>query len=90
MNSILDELYMGNLDFDFHYYDQNSPFVKAAKKKLDCKEKLMALLDDNCKELLEEYIDAQSDMEEITRYQTYLDALKFGVLFMHEIFTEYN
>ena len=90
MNSILDEFYMGNLGFDSHYYGQNSPFVKAAKKKLDCGEKLMDLLDEEGKELFEEYTDAQGEMEEITHYQIYLDALKFGILFMHEIFTEYN
>ena len=90
MNNILDELYMGNLGFDSHYYDENSPFVKAAKKKLNCQEKLMSLLDEEGKELFEEYTDAQGEMEEITHYQIYLDALKFGILFMHEIFTKYN
>ena len=90
MNSILEELFMGNLEFDIHYYGENSPMVETAKKKLACKEKLMSLLDNEGKELFEEYTDAQSDIDTITRYQTYLDALKFGVLFMHEIFTEYN
>ena len=87
MQSMLEELYMGNVGFDAGYYPQNSPFVKAAKRKLDSMEKLNAILDDTGKELFEQYCDAQGDIGDITRYDTYTDALRFGILLMVEVFT---
>jgi len=86
MQNMLEELYYGNIGFDAGHYGQDSPFVKAARKKCDSLEKLMAVLNDSEKELFEQYCDAQSDMEGITRYDTYADALKFGMLFMIEVF----
>lgn len=87
MQSILEELYTGNIGFDAGYYPQNALFVKAARKKLDGMEQLNAMLDDKGKELFEQYCDAQGDIEGITRYDTYTDALKFGILLMVEVFT---
>lgn len=88
MKSILEELYMGNIGFDVGYYGQNSPFVKAARRKHDSMEKLSVLLNETEKELFEQYCEAQSDMDGITRYDTYTSALKFGILLMAEIFME--
>lgn len=90
MKSILDELYMGNIGFDSGYYSKNSPFSKAARKKFDNMEKLKETLNDSQKELFENYCDAQGDIEGITRYDTFTAALKFGVLFMMEILTNYS
>jgi hypothetical protein len=86
MRSILEELYMGNIGFDSGHYDQNSPFVKAARKKLDSMKKLEATLNDREKELFEQYCDAQGDIDGITRYDTFTNALIFGILLMIEIF----
>lgn len=88
MQSILEELYMGNIGFDAGYYDQNSPFVKAARRKHDSMEKLMASLNETEKEIFEEYCDAQGDIEGITRYDTYTATLKFGIRLMMEIFSD--
>ncbi|HMM05288.1 MAG TPA: hypothetical protein PKD52_01235 [Clostridiales bacterium] len=46
----------------------------------------MAMLDDSGKEVFEKYCDAQGDIENITRYDTFTYALKFGVLLMTELF----
>ena len=86
MNSILEELYMGNIGFDSGHHGPNSPFVKAAKRKLDSMEKLSATLNEAEKELFEQYCEAEGDIEGITRYDTYTRALKFGILLMIEIF----
>lgn len=88
MQSVLEELYMGNIGFDVRHYDQDSPFVKAARRKRDSMEKLMASLNETEKAIFEEYTDAESDIEGITRYDTFTDALKFGVLLMAEIFSD--
>lgn len=68
MQSILEELYMGNIGFDAKYYPQNSPFVTAVKRKRDSMEKLHALLDDTGKELFDTYCEAQADIADITRH----------------------
>jgi hypothetical protein len=49
---------------------------------------LTETLDDSQKELLNGYIEAQGDIESITRYDTYVASLKFGILLMVEIFVK--
>ncbi|MCL1882479.1 MAG: hypothetical protein FWF81_01825 [Defluviitaleaceae bacterium] len=88
MSSILEELYKGNIEFSGGDYDKDSPFVKAAQKKVDNMTALTATLDDSQKELLNGYIEAQGDIESITRYDTYVATLKFGVLLMVEVFVK--
>lgn len=46
MQSILKELYCGNIQPDSRRYGQDSPFVPTARLKHDSLEKLMAALDD--------------------------------------------
>ena len=46
----------------------------------------METFDDSPKELFEGYIDAQGDIEAITRYDTFVEALKFGILLMVEVY----
>ena len=88
MSGILEELYRGNVEFSGGDYDKDSSFVKAAQKKVDNMAALTATLDDSQKELLNGYIEAQGDIEYITRYDTYVATLKFGILLMVEIFTK--
>ncbi len=85
MQSIVEELYMGNVGFDAGYYPPDSPFGAAARHKHDSLERLLASLSDAQKEWFEQYSAAQGDIEEITRYDTYAAALKFGVLLMAEL-----
>jgi len=88
MSNILEELYKGNIIFEGFDYDKDSPFVKAAQKKADSMMELTATLDDSQKELLNGYIEAQGDIESITRYDTYIASLKFGILLMVEVFVK--
>jgi len=85
MKSILEELYMGNIGFDSGQHSPNSPFVNAAKRKLENMEKLETTLNESQKELFENFCEAQSDIEGIRHYNVFTAALKFGVLFMMEI-----
>ena len=85
MESILSELYHGNIRPDSRVYSQDSQFVKNARIKVDCMEKLKATLEESEYELFEKYCDAQAEIESITRYDTFTDALRFGILFMLEI-----
>jgi len=86
MKSVIKELYHGNLGFDSWTYGKDSPFVKAAQKKVDNMKALMETFDDSQKELFEGYIDAQGDIEAITRYDTFVEALRFGILLMIEVY----
>lgn len=86
MESILRELYHGNIRPDSRIYGQDSPFVKAARLKHDNLEKLMTVLNDSEKEIFEQYCEAQGEIEGITRYDTFTYALKFGMLLMVEVF----
>jgi len=88
MQSIMKELYYGNIRPDSKFYAKDSPFVKAAHIKRDCMEKLGTTLDDTEKELLEKYIEAQSEIESIVDYDIFSFALRFGILLMAEIFTK--
>ena len=81
----MQELYMGNIGFDSWNYAKDSPFVKATQKKMDNMKALTETLNDSQKELFESYTDAQGDIEHITRYDTYVASLKFGMLLMIEI-----
>jgi len=85
MKSILQELYMGNVGFDSWQYAKDSPFVNAAQRKMDNMKALTDTLNDAQKKLFEGYIGAQGDMEHITRYDTYVATLKFGMLLMGEL-----
>ena len=90
MSSVMEELYYGNIRPDSRFYGQDSHFVKAAKLKNTNLEKLMALLNEEEKELFEKYCDNQGDIESITRYDTFSYALKFGILLMAEVFMDIN
>ena len=87
MESILRELYHSNIRPDCRLYAKDSPFVKAARVKHDCLEKLEATLDASEKEAFDKFCEAQSEIEDITKFDTFSDALKFGILLMIEIFS---
>ena len=86
MQSILEELYYGNIRPDSKVYSKDSEFVKAAHLKHDAKEKLMATLNKSEKKLFKRYCEAEGEIDSITRYDIFTYTLKFGVLFMTEIF----
>jgi len=90
MESILRELYHGNIRPDCRVYAKDSPFVKAARVKHDSLEKLEATLDDSEKDAFDKFCEAQSEIEDITKFDTFTDALKFGMLLMIEIFSDGN
>ena len=86
MPSVLEELYYGNVCPDVKYYQQDSPFVEAARLKNVNLEKLIASLNDTEKEIFDKYCDAQSDIEGISRYANFTYGFKLGVLLMVETF----
>ena len=86
MNSVLEELFNGNICSEDKNGEQDSTLKKAIHFKQINFDKLMAVLNEPEREIFEKYLDAQNNVEDITRYNTFTYALKFGVLFMTEIF----
>ena len=86
MSSVMEELYCGNIRPASRFYGKDSLFVETAKARNTTLEKLLALINEEEKELFEAYRDAQGDIEGITRYDTFSYALKFGILLMAEVF----
>lgn len=86
MQGILEELYSGNIRPDVKFYGKDSPFVQAAKLKGANLKKLQALLNEPEKDLFEKYLDAQADIDSITRYTDFTYGFKLGILLMVEVF----
>lgn len=86
MQSMIEQLYYGGIQFDTRYYGKGSPFVHTAKKKAESYDKLITLLNDTEKALLEQFCAAQADIEDIVRYDIYTETLRFGVRLMAEVF----
>lgn len=84
--SILRELYHGNIRPDSLKYQPDSPFSQAAKVKRDSLEKLLATLTVEQNELFEAYCEAQSDIEDIMKFDTFSYGLRFGVMLMAAVF----
>jgi len=90
MPSILEELYYGNIHPDISSYSKNPDYIRAANLRKSNYQKLLNALGESEKELLEKYIEAESEFASILRYSTFTYALKFGALFMSEVFTGIN
>ncbi len=86
MQSILKELFNGNISFDRKFYSQDSSFVKAAKKRSEAESNLKKTLNDKDIKLFDEYCEAQADVDFMKLYSTYEDTVRFMMLFMIEIF----
>jgi len=90
MQSMIKELYYGNIRPDSKFYKKDSPFMKATHIKRDCMEKLTETLNDSEKALLDKYCEAQLEVDSIVDFDTFAYALRFGILFMVDIFTDNN
>ena len=86
MRSILEELYYGSIRPDGKVYSEDSPFAEATQNKKANFDELMATLNDSQKETFEKYCDAHTEHEDITRFDLFTYALKFGILLMMEVF----
>lgn len=84
--TMLRELFHGNIGFDSRIYQKGSPFSEAVKRREEAREKLKELLNDEGKELFEQYDEAASDVHSITTYDLYEYTLRFAISLMAELF----
>lgn len=86
MPSVLETLYHGNIRPDEKCYAPDSPYMQAVCLERINLDKLMATLNEDEKELFGKYCDAHDELENITHYDIYTYALKFGMLLTAEVF----
>ena len=85
MQSVIKELYHGNIRPEESYY-QNPSYAEAARVQRDTFEKLTKSLSGVEKELLDNFLEAKAKFDSITNFDTFSYALRFGVLLMTETF----
>lgn len=88
MKKILSELYYGNLCPNERPFYAPPAYDKAVKTLFECEDYLLAHLDENLKEYMKRYLQAESQMQSITTEETYLDGFRTGARIMLEILTE--
>lgn len=85
--TMLEELYDGNIRPDVKFYSEDSPFVELARLREKNRENLLEHLSEKEKETFEKFNAAQSEMDDIVRYQKFSYGFRLGVLLMTEVFT---
>jgi len=90
MQSIIRELYNGEVSPDSKNYEQDSVYQEAVRVKNVYLDKLTATLDESEKELLEKYGEARATVDSIVNFDNFSYALRLGVLLMVEVFTNGN
>ena len=83
---LFEELYYGNINPCTKLHAKDSPFTKAAILKNEMLQKLLDSLNEQEEEILDEFLDAQSEMEETARIEKFSFGIRFGVLLMIEVF----
>lgn len=87
MKSILEELYLGNIDPNTTFFKHNSAFGKAMKRVSDNEDKLLKLLDEPAKTMFSDFSCAQMEVNSLTVIEKFSIGFKLGVLFMAEVFS---
>ena len=87
MKSILEELYHGNINPCTSGFDRNSDYGRALKKAYESEEKLLKLLDEPSKLILNDFTNAQIDVTALAAAEKFARGFKLGALLMIEVFT---
>lgn len=78
MDNILHELYYGNINPNQHFFNKQSEFGRAMKVLTDKETELLAVLNDEEKEVLQRYINAQMEVNSLTAVSKFLYGFKLG------------
>lgn len=90
MLKMTEHLYYGNIQPLGRNYASDSPFARASRLTGRTLEKLTQTFNAEQKELFDKFCDAQSEMDEIVKYDTFSYAFKLGMLLTAETFTGQN
>lgn len=78
MESILEELYYGNINPDKQYFAKHSEFGQAMKVLTEREDELTSVLNDTEKEILQRFINAQLEVNSLTAKTKFLYGFKLG------------
>lgn len=88
MNSIIDDLYYGNIRPWEKTMSAEGEYLKSVADLTSAERKLLSLLDGEKKNLLETLIKAQNDILERSCREYYAEGLKFGIRLMVAVYEE--
>ena len=86
MAKIMQELYYGRISPFEKHYEPDSEYMRLAKRQERSLDKFMSTLNEQEKEMFEEYCDAQGEIENFIDCDMFTYGLRFGVLLMAEAF----
>lgn len=85
--SVIEELYLGNVRPGSDLALRNPSFSKVMEREEQLSRELMDTLNSNSKELFERFCNSRAELDEITQYDIFTYALKFGIMLMVEVFS---
>jgi len=86
MQSILQEFFYGNISPEVQFIKKGSEYDKVMHVICCNEEKLLARLNKEEKEILQEYIDAQMELNSLTAVKSQIYGYKLGLLMTAEVF----
>jgi len=87
MKSVLEELYMGNIDPNTSYFERNSAYGKVIGRINETEDKLLKLLNESEKSMFTAFSVAQMELDSLTAIEKFSIGFKLGTLLMVEVFT---
>jgi len=78
MRNILEQLARGDMPQEPNYH-RNPEYTKAITTAAQYEQKLLALLNDDGKAILQEFIHAQMEVECLTNIENFTHGCKFGI-----------
>jgi len=86
MSSILEEFARGNIRPETRFFKKGSEYDHTLKQVVDSEIALCALLNEQQKEALNIFIDAQMKLNDLSNIDRFIYAYRLGVLMTMEIF----
>ena len=86
MKSILEEFACGNVTLEPRFFKRDSRYGRAVKTLTVCEEQLFAVLNEADKEILKRFSDAQSEINNRSGIDRFVDGYRLGVLMTVEVF----
>ena len=85
---ILEDLYLGDIRPNERFFKRNSQYAKALDEVVKVGDALTASLNEEEKELFEDYMHAQREVTVLTDCETFCYAFKLGAKIMLDVLTE--
>ena len=82
---ILEELYVGDVRPGERSFKRNSQYGRALNESSDALDRLIAVLAEEQKTLLEEFLDAQREVTVLTDAETFIDGFRTGAKIMMDV-----